>query len=227
MKPVAYITGASRGLGRCVAERLAGRYALGLGCFHADPPHLPDSVILRGDVSRSDTSRMAAEELMRRFGRIDLFIANAAISVDRPFLRMKDEEWDDVIRTNLSAVFFGLRETAGPLRQAGGSAILVSSILGRRGESGSANYCAAKAGVIALARSAAREWAPQARVNVFIPGYMPTDMGMQNPDVLRNAVADHLGGTMTPVEEAADLMIALAETKTVTGQIITADGRIS
>lgn len=226
-KPVAYITGASRGLGRCVAEKLAGRYALGLGCFRHDPPQLPDSIMLRGDLADRETSTAAAARLVREFGRIDLFIANAAVSIDRPFLAMSEAEWDAVIAVDLTAVFHGLRAVEPEIRRARGAAVVVSSIIGRRGAAGAANYAAAKAGVIALARSAARAWAPEARANVFVPGYMPTDMGRENSAALRAAETEHLAGTLTVVDDAADLLIALAEAKTVTGQIVSADGRIS
>jgi 3-oxoacyl-[acyl-carrier protein] reductase len=224
---VAYITGASIGLGRRVAELLAGKYRLGLGCHTHAAPDLPEAVPLPGDLADPATSTNAVATLLERFGRLDLFVANAAITIDRPFLKMTDADWDRTLAVNLSGVFYGLRACGEALRESRGMAILIASVMGRRGAAGSANYAASKAGVLALMHSAAREWAPEVRVNAVIPGYMPTAMGLDAPVALEAARAEHVLGVLTPVEDAARLVVAVAELETVSGQVFTADGRLS
>lgn len=224
---VAYITGASRGLGLEIARTLSERYALGLGCLKTAPPALPMSIELRGDVADPLTAELAVQALMDQYGRLDLFVANAAVSRDRALPRMSDAEWDETLATNLSGVFYGLRACAPALAESKGHAILVGSLIGRRGAAGSVNYAAAKAGLIALALTAAKEWAPDVRVNVVIPGYMDTDMGRETPDAAVAAKSDHLLGTWTDVGDAAALVASVAELKSVTGQVFTADGRLS
>lgn len=224
---VAYITGASRGLGLRVAELLEGRYNLGLGGNTNDAPALADSISLPGDLADPSTSSRAVQTLHDRFGRLDLFIANAAITIDKPFLRLTDEDWDRVIAVNLSGIFHGLRACGPLLKESRGSAILVASLLGRRGSAGSANYAASKSGVLALALTAAREWAPEVRVNAVIPGYMDTGMGRETPVAMETARTEHALGVLTPVEDAARLVVAVADFETVTGQVFTADGRIN
>jgi 3-oxoacyl-[acyl-carrier protein] reductase len=223
----AYITGASNGLGRRIAELLAGKFRLGLGCHSQAAPDLPAALALPGDIADPATSERAVETLLDRFGRLDLFIANAAITADRPFLKMTDEEWERTIAVNLSGVFYGLRACEDALRRSRGMAILIASVMGRRGAAGAANYAASKAGVLALMRTAAREWAPEARVNAVIPGYMPTAMGLAAPAALEAARAEHILDVLTPVEDAARLVVAVAELETVSGQVFTADGRLS
>lgn len=223
----AYITGASRGLGLRVSELLSEDYALGLGCHQTPAPELPNSVVLRGDVGLAETADRAIRSILERFGRLDLFIANAGIVIDKPFLSMDENSWDEVIRTNLTGVFYGLRSCAPALIESHGSVVITSSLLGRRGSFGSANYAASKAGLIGLARTAARELAPHVRVNVVIPGYMETDMGVSSPAALDAARSEHPLGCLTEIDDAARLIIDVAHLKTVTGQIFTADGRMA
>lgn len=222
----AFITGASRGLGHSIAEELQNEYRLALG-YLRNPPSLDAELLIRGDVSLSATMRSAAVEIEENFGRLDLLVANAAISRDRSLLKTSDADFDETIAVNVSGVFNALRSFAPLLARSNGSVVVIGSIIGRRGAAGSVSYAASKAALIGLALTAAREFAPDVNLNVVIPGYMDTDMGMASEAGMIQAKMDHLGGVLTPVEEAAEVVADVARLKTVTGQIFTADGRLA
>lgn len=225
-RPVAWITGASRGLGLRLAERLRDEYDLALGHFQSPPPAIAGALAVPGDVGDPETSRRGAEAIMARFGRLDLFVANAAVIADGPMIRMSEAEWDRVVAVNLTGVFHGLRAAAPLLTKSRGAAVLVSSILGRRGGIGSVNYAAAKAGVMGLAVAAARELAPAVRVNVVCPGYLETEMGLATPQALERARRDHLMGSLSSIDDAARLIREVGRLEAVTGQVFAADGRL-
>ena len=222
---VCYITGASRGLGLAVARALEGKYRLGLGYRRNLPPALAHSLPVQADLSIASEASAAVELVRESFGRIDLVIANAAVTKDGLLARMSEDDWNQVIDTNLNGTFYTLRAAASALAETNGMAILVSSIIGRRGGAGSVNYAASKAGLIGMAHTLAVEWAPDIRVNVVVPGYMETDMGKESPELLERSRREHPLGVSTPVEDAARLIASVAELDTVTGQIFTADGR--
>lgn len=226
-RPVAWITGASRGLGLRLAHLLAPDHDLALGCWRTPPPPIPGSLPIPGDVSDPEVSTRGAAAIEERFGRLDLFVANAAVVADKPMLRMReDEDWDRILAVNVSAAFFGLRAAAPLLARTRGAAVLVGSIMGRRGAAGSVNYAASKAALLGLAASAARELAPSVRVNVVCPGYLETAMGLSTPRALEAARRDHLLGTLSSVDDAARLIREVARLEAVTGQIFSADGRM-
>lgn len=226
VRRVVWITGASRGLGRRLAEMLAPDFDLGLG-HHASPlPEIAGSLPLPGDVADPQTARRSIDLIRERFGRLDLFVANAAVIADKSMLCMKEEEWDRILAVNLSGAFWGLRAAAPMLTESKGAVVFVASIMGRRGAAGAVNYAASKAGLMGLAVSAARELAPHVRVNVVCPGYLDTDMGREAPKAMRAATRDHMLGQLADVEDAARLIREVAGLETVTGQVFAADGRI-
>lgn len=226
-RPVAWITGATRGLGLRLAHLLAPDYELALGCWRTPPPPIQGSLPIPGDVSDPEVSTRGADAIEARFGRLDLFVANAAVVADKPMLKMREaEDWDRVLAINTSAAFYGLRAAAPLLARSRGAAVLVGSIMGRRGAAGSVNYAASKAALMGLALSAARELAPAVRVNVVCPGYIETDMGLSNPKALERARREHLQETLSSVEDAARLIREVARLEAVTGQVFAADGRI-
>jgi 3-oxoacyl-[acyl-carrier protein] reductase len=180
---VAIVTGASRGIGAAIATELAGRGARVLVNYHsstAEAEALAASIggiAFRADVGTKDGAEAlvaAAVEL----GRIDVLVNNAGMNRDTLFLRMSDEEWSDVLRTNLEGTFRMCRAVSEVmLRQRSGSIINITSVSGIRGNPGQANYGASKAAIAAMTRALAKELAKRTiRVNCVAPGFIDTDM---------------------------------------------------
>ncbi len=227
VRPVACVTGASRGLGRRIAETLAPTHDLALGFHRTAIDGFPEALRFGGDIADPATSRRAVDSIRERFGRLDLFVPNAGFVADRRFGEITDDEWDRHLRVNLDGVFHGLRAFGPLLESSSGTAIVVSSLLARRGATGAAAYAAAKAAVIGLALSAAREWAPRVRVNIVLPGYLETDMGLASPRALDRAREEHLLKRTGSIEDAARLVAFVATLSGVTGQVFSADGRLA
>ncbi|RMH56948.1 MAG: SDR family oxidoreductase [Candidatus Hydrogenedentota bacterium] len=225
--PVAYITGASRGLGLAIARSLEGRYALGLGYRTTAPPNLADSLPLPGDVQEKATAETAVAELRKRFGRLDLFIANAGIVARRLTPTTTLEDWNTVWNTNVTGIFYGLQAVEASLFESGGQVVVIGSRAGICGAVGAAAYAAAKAALVGLVRSVAREWAGRARINLLLPPYMDTDMGLSDPRARERARSEHLMHCPGSILDTVRVLVAIIETKTVTGQIFSSDGRIT
>jgi 3-oxoacyl-[acyl-carrier protein] reductase len=196
---VALVTGASRGIGREIALTLAGEgAAVGVNHF-PDPEHtaLGQAVVgevlkvggparaLPGDVSDSRAVRAVVTALLEAFGRIDILVTNAGITNRRPLLELTEAEWDRVIAVNLKGTFNAIHAVLPHMaRQRSGKIVTIASELAIVGRANAAAYVAAKAGVIGLTRSLAREVSPLGiNVNAVAPGPIDTDMLRSNPDV--------------------------------------------
>ncbi|TAN40650.1 MAG: SDR family oxidoreductase [Nitrospirae bacterium] len=233
---VALITGASRGLGRTLALRLARcSYTVIINYCSAeaeaeDVARLAggNACALRADVSDRGQVRAMANEIMTRYGRLDLVINNAGISKDNLLLRQSGKEWDLIIGTNLTGCF-NIIGTMSPLviQSGGGHIMNIASRSGLRGKAGQPAYSASKAGLLGLTLTAARELAAgNIRVNGIMPGYLATDMGSQAGSAQRDAQEQSLLKTLSSDQEIADFVVFLAGTETITGQIFSLDSRI-
>ena len=184
---IALVTGASRGIGRAIAHRLAGQGATVVAAARGD--HAADAaadVVANGGraeaVSLDVTDAAAIEripaEIVARHGRLDIVVSNAGIARDQLLMRMKRDDWDAVLATNLTATFLLAQAAMRPmLKQRGGRIIAVSSVVGQMGNAGQTNYAASKAGLIGFAKALAREVASRSiTVNVVAPGMVDTDM---------------------------------------------------
>ncbi len=197
---VAIVTGASRGIGRAVAASLAedgasvvvsGRDAARVEMVAKELEALGVPVLaVPGDVSRREDVERVVGRARERFGRIDILVNNAGIIRDALLVRMKDEDWDEVLNVNLRGAFLMTRAAAKVMiRQKGGRIINITSAAGAMGNAGQANYSAAKAGLIGLTRSAARELAHWGiLVNAVAPGLIDTDMAAAIPPEAREAL---------------------------------------
>ncbi len=174
---VALVTGASRGIGRITATRLAEQGATVVAAARADHARQVAEELVRS-VTDAEAVEKLPRELVARYGRLDIVICNAGIARDQLLMRMKREEWDDVIATNLTATFLLAQAAIRPmLKQRGGRIIAVSSVVGQTGNAGQVNYAASKAGLIGFAKALAREVASRRiTVNVIAPGLIDTDM---------------------------------------------------
>jgi 3-oxoacyl-[acyl-carrier protein] reductase len=238
---VALVTGGSRGLGRAIALALAGQ-----GCdvavnFRGNQAAADDVVAQISAMGRTalaiqgDTGagREACEAIVKAaldaFGKVDILVNNAGITRDNLLMRMSEEEWDAVLATNLAGPFWMTRAIARPMMKARhGRIINMSSAAGRMGNPGQANYAAAKAGLIGLTKTTARELASRGiTCNALAPGLIETDLTADLPPGATEAIK-----TLTPmgrtgsVEDVAAAAVYLAsdESSYVTGQVIGVDG---
>lgn len=226
---VALVTGGSGGLGR---EILAWFHAAGATTINVDLPGLetPDgSEALPCDLSDPEAIAALGDDIDSRFGRLDILVHAAGITKDGVLWKMTAEDWDKVLAVNLGAAFHLLKLAVPRMRQAGGGSIIfLSSINGERGKFGQANYTASKAGLIGLAKTAAREGGRfSIRVNVVAPGMILTPMSEGlSQEVLDRAVAETaLGRLGRPADVAgATLFLASELSRHVTGQVLRVDG---
>jgi len=234
------ITGGSRGIGSEVAREF-GRSGCRVYVGYRTEREKAEAVCrdirdaggegrpVQADISRSDEVRRMVETVALESGGIDVLVHCAAITRDRSILRMSDEEWDTVMRTDLDGSFYILRECGkSMMRKKQGAIIMISSIAGERGAPGAANYAAAKAGVLSLVRSAARELGRfNIRVNGVLPGFHLTDMGQAAPpEYVERARMESPLGVTTDINELTKFIVFLSGMNTVTGQIFNCDSRI-
>ncbi|WP_430462486.1 3-oxoacyl-ACP reductase FabG [Thalassolituus sp. LLYu03] len=238
-KQLALVTGASRGIGRAIAERLAnaGYRVVGTATSESGAAairdHLKaigaehDALVLNiADAAQTDE---ALKRFVAEFGTPMVVVNNAGITRDNLFLRMSDDEWNDVINTNLSGVFRVCKAMVKPmLKQKAGAIINVSSIIGTTGNAGQANYAAAKAGLEGFTRSLAQEIASRnITVNCVAPGFIQTDMTDILPETQKEAILATIPvKRFGQVEEIAGAVAFLAgsDAKYITGQTIHVNG---
>ncbi|HJO38887.1 MAG: 3-oxoacyl-[acyl-carrier-protein] reductase [Vicinamibacterales bacterium] len=184
---VAIVTGASRGIGRAVAEALsrsgylvvaAARDRHAEGTVEAIAGAGGRAEVATLDVTETEAVSDLIRDVVKRLGRVDVLVANAGIARDQLLLRLKREDWDQVLATNLTGVFSCVQAVLRPmLRQRSGRIITISSVVGQMGNAGQANYAASKAGLIGFTKSVAKEVASRGiTANVVAPGLIETDM---------------------------------------------------
>ena len=231
-----FVTGAARGLGAAIARAaldaddrvvVAGRNRDAL--VEAFGPDSDTVLSVTLDVTDAATIAAAVEATVARFGRIDVLVNNAGITRDGLLVRMSDDDWRAVLDTNLSGAFY-LSRAAGKLmmKQRSGSIINISSVVGVMGNAGQANYAAAKAGLIGLTKSVARELAGRGvRANAVAPGFIATDMTDALPVAARDAATASIAmGRLGSPEDIAATVAFLAsdDASYITGQVIAVDG---
>jgi 3-oxoacyl-[acyl-carrier protein] reductase len=236
---VVLVTGASRGIGRAIAEALASAGAtVVLGA--RDETKLAeavDAIVTAGgsasavplDVCHRESVDTAMAAVLERHGRIDGLVNNAGITRDNLLLRMKAEEWEAVLSTNLTGVYHCTQAALRPmLKQRRGRIVNVTSVVGITGNAGQANYAASKAGVIGFTKSVAREVASRTiTVNAIAPGFIDTEMTAAMTDKAKEAVASSIpmGRVGKPEDVAGAALFLLSDAAAyVTGQVLGVDG---
>ncbi len=228
----AIVTGGARGIGQAMCELFASEGARVLAADMSELSYENLSVEgYRLDVSDPEACRACFEYAVGRYGKIDVLVNNAGITRDALTRKMTDEMWQKVIGVNLSGVF-NLGRLVGPHMQehGGGSIVCISSVVGEFGNIGQANYAAAKAGMIGLAKTWAKEFAMKGgnvRVNVIAPGYTMTDILSTVPQELLDkfAAMTMLGRLGRPEEIAkAALFLASDDASYVTGHVLSVNG---
>ncbi|MCW1926906.1 3-oxoacyl-[acyl-carrier-protein] reductase [Bhargavaea beijingensis] len=236
----AIVTGASRGIGRAIAIALAKEGAKVAVNFAGSEDKAAETVrmieetggeafAVRASVSSQEDVKQLVDETMERFGSIDILVNNAGITKDNLLMRMKEEEWDDVLSTNLKGVFLCTKAVARPMmKKRSGTIVNLASVVGVAGNAGQANYVAAKAGVIGLTKTAAKELATRGiRVNAVAPGFITTDMTDKLPEEVKEAMMSQipLGKLGDPVNVArAVVFLASDDSAYITGQTLHVDG---
>ncbi|MFD2171412.1 3-oxoacyl-[acyl-carrier-protein] reductase [Tumebacillus lipolyticus] len=237
---VALVTGGSRGIGRAICLELAKQgakivvnYAGSQGAAEETVNGIKalggDAIAVQGDVASYEDAEKMVAATVEAFGRIDILVNNAGITRDNLLMRMKEEDWDAVINTNLKGVFNCTKAVSRPMmKQRSGRIINITSVVGQIGNPGQANYVSAKAGVIGLTKSNAKELASRnITVNAIAPGYIETEMTDKLGDEIKTKLFEAIPlGRMGQPEDIANLVAFLGSDKAayITGQIMNVDG---
>lgn len=237
---VALVTGASRGIGKAIALDLArngANVAVNYAGNEAKANEVVDEIkanggnafAIRADVSNADDVTDMIKQVISHYGRLDILVNNAGITRDNLIMRMKDSEWDDVINTNLKGVFLCTKGvTRQMMKQRSGRIINITSVVGVSGNPGQANYVAAKAGVIGLTKTSAKELASRnITVNAVAPGFITTDMTDELTDDLKAEMLKQI--PLAKLGEPSDIanivtFIASEKSKYITGQTFHVNG---
>lgn len=236
---VALVTGASRGLGQAIAVAL-GRAGAKVACVARNVEKLRqvvDEVAAAGgeaaafecDVANSASVSQVVDDVVAKWQRLDILVNNAGITRDTLVPRMLDEQWDEVINTNLRGAFLFTRAVSRPMMQARqGRIINIASVSGLMGNPGQANYSASKAGLIGMTRTVARELAGRkVTVNAIAPGFIESDMTAALGDSILSEVKTRIPAKRLGRPEeiaAAVLFLASPNSAYITGQVLTVDG---
>jgi 3-oxoacyl-[acyl-carrier protein] reductase len=231
----ALITGASRGIGLACARALAESGAKVVlaardrAKLEAASATIPNSTWVELDLASHDSIKAAFADAVQKSGRIDILVNNAAITKDGLALRMKKDDWDAVITTNLSGSFFAIQQVLqGMMKERWGRIINISSIVGETGNPGQSNYVASKAGLIGLTKSLAQEMASRSiTVNAIAPGFIETDMTAVLSDDLKSKLLEHIPlKRMGKAEDiaAAVRFLASDDASYITGHVLDVNG---
>ena len=237
---VAVVTGASRGIGREIAKTLASEGALVVVNYNGSREKAKEAVAeieeaggkaeaAQCDVSDFEKAGELMEYVVKTYGRVDILVNNAGITKDGLLMRMSEEDFDNVVRTNLKGAFNCMRHVARQMiRQKSGRIINISSVSGVLGNAGQINYAASKAGIIGMTKSAARELASRGiTVNAIAPGFINTEMTRVLSDAVKEGAAAQIpmkvfGETKDVAEAAA--FLASDKARYITGQVLCVDG---
>ncbi len=236
---VALVTGASRGIGQAISLKLAaeGIFVVATATSEAGAEATVAAITAQGgaalavklDVTNSAEVEALFKRIVAEQGRLDILVNNAGITKDGLMMRMKDNDWDSVLETNLKGSFLCLREASKIMTKARyGRVINISSVVGEMGNPGQANYCASKAGLFGLTKSAARELAKRnITVNAVAPGFIETDMTAVLPEKGREALLQNIPmerlGSVDDIAHAVSFLIS-PQAGYITGQVLSVNG---
>ena len=227
----ALVTGASKGIGRAIAEELARAGATVVVGYRSGKDDAEElATAIGGRAVQADVSSPAdARRLVEEAGDVDVLVNNAGLTRDGLLARMSDDDWDTVIATNLSSIFYTCRAVTRPMmKKRAGSIVNISSVVGVHGNWGQTNYAASKAGIIGFTKSLARELGSRnVRANVVAPGYVKTQLTEVLPEEATKAMIANtpLGRVAEPVEVAGAVRFLASDAAAfITGEVLLVDG---
>lgn len=237
---IALVTGASRGIGRAVAVKLAAAGATVAVNYAGNAQAAEETkalieaqgqraILLQADVADGEAVEAMVQQVVAAFGRVDILVNNAGITRDALLMRMKESDWDDVMRTNLKGVYHCTKAVAKRMmKQRSGRIVNMSSVVGLTGNAGQANYAAAKAGVLGFTKATAKELAARGiTVNAIAPGFIDTDMTAGLPEQVKESLLKGIPlGKLGSPEDIADAALFLVSDAAayITGQTLHVDG---
>ncbi|MDE0086486.1 MAG: 3-oxoacyl-[acyl-carrier-protein] reductase [Candidatus Poribacteria bacterium] len=235
----AIVTGASRGIGAAIAHRLCEVGANVVICSRSTETISETATTLKdkgysihamaADISKKEDVEALVEKTIEQFSQIDILVNNAGITRDMLLMRLKDEDWDAVLQTNLTGTMYCTRAVLRPMiRQKSGNIINISSVIGLMGNAGQASYAAAKAGIIGLTKTTAKEVGTRGiTVNAIAPGFITTDMTAQIPEEFQEKALELIPlqnfGAPEDVADAVCFLVSDAA-RYITGQTLQVDG---
>ena len=234
-----FVTGSTRGIGLAIAHKFAslganvvlnGRSAISEELLAQFADYGVKVVAISGDVSDNADAKRMVDKAVEALGSVDILINNAGITKDGMALRMSEEDFDAVLKINLTGTFNMTQAVLKPMTKARAGAIInLSSVVGLTGNAGQANYAASKAGVIGFSKSIAREVAARnVRVNVIAPGFIESDMTAVLSDKIKDAMMGQIPmKRFGQAEEVAEVAVFLAKQEYLTGQVLAIDGGLT
>ena len=234
-----FVTGSTRGIGLAIAHKFAslganvvlnGRSAISEELLAQLADYGVKVVAISGDVSDNADAKRMVDKAVEALGSVDILINNAGITKDGMALRMSEEDFDAVLKINLTGTFNMTQAVLKPMTKAREGAIInLSSVVGLTGNAGQANYAASKAGVIGFSKSIAREVAARnVRVNVIAPGFIESDMTAVLSDKIKDAMMGQIPmKRFGQAEEVAEVAVFLAKQEYMTGQVLSIDGGLA
>lgn len=235
MSKIALVTGATRGIGKAIAEELVAKGYIVIGTATSEKGAESISAYLgekgKGlvlNVTDAESIDAVLKQIKETFGDVDVLVNNAGITRDGLLMRMKDEDWFDIIQTNLTSIFRLSKAVLRPMMKKGGRIISIGSVVGSMGNPGQANYCAAKAGLVGFSKSLAKEVASRGiTVNVVAPGFIATDMTDELNEEQRNAILSQIPaaelGTPQDIAKAV-AFLASDDARYINGETIHVNG---
>lgn len=237
---VAIVTGSSRGIGAAIARSLA-RQGARVVINHRSSPEGAEAVVaeikasggeavaIQADVSQSSEAQRLIKQTVDTYGQIDILVNNAGTTRDTLIMTMKDEDWELVLRTNLSSTYHCSKAAVRPMmKKRHGRIINITSVVGLAGQAGQTNYAASKAGIVGFTKALAKEVGSRnITVNAIAPGFIPTALTEVLPeDMMQSVIANTPLGRLGTAEDVANAALFLAsdEAGFITGHVLTVDG---
>ncbi|MEG9487840.1 3-oxoacyl-ACP reductase FabG [Mannheimia indoligenes] len=235
MSKIALVTGATRGIGKAIAEELVAKGYTVIGTATSEKGAESISAYLgengKGlvlNVADAESIDSVLKQIKETFGDVDVLVNNAGITRDGLLMRMKDDDWFDIIQTNLTSIFRLSKAVLRPMMKKGGRIISIGSVVGSMGNPGQTNYCAAKAGLVGFSKSLAKEVASRGiTVNVVAPGFIATDMTDELNEEQRNAILSQIpAGELGSPQDIAKAVAFLAsdDARYINGETIHVNG---
>ncbi|HHW7579558.1 TPA: 3-oxoacyl-ACP reductase FabG [Mannheimia haemolytica] len=235
MSKIALVTGATRGIGKAIAEELVAKGYIVVGTATSEKGAESISAYLgengKGlvlNVANAESIESVLKQIKETFGDVDVLVNNAGITRDGLLMRMKDEDWFDIIQTNLTSVYRLSKAVLRPMMKKGGRIITIGSVVGSMGNPGQTNYCAAKAGLVGFSKSLAKEVASRGiTVNVVAPGFIATDMTDELNEEQRNAILSQIpAGELGSPQDIAKAVAFLAsdDARYINGETLHVNG---